>query len=155
MSDIDTIRTAIAATMRAVSGVGLVHDRERYAHAQADLKRLYVQGETLHGWYVRRVSTQETTGAIGRSEVIHRWRLRGFLGFDDAAGSELAFDREIEALRDAFRADETLGGAVITTVADEGDGAIAGLQVEDSGPVMFAGILCHAATLGLYTRHYL
>jgi hypothetical protein len=36
-------------------------------------------------------------------------------------------------------------------VLDEGD---AGVQVPESGPVMFAGVLCHAARLTLATRHY-
>ncbi|MGO1078336.1 hypothetical protein [Inquilinus sp. CA228] len=156
MSTLDPIRAAIVALAQTVPDVGIVHDRERYASNPEKLRALYVPAgsTTIKGWYVRRVSTQETSGAIGRWEIIHRWRLRGFRGFVDDAGSEKAFDDVIEAMRDAFRDDETLGGTVITTVVGAGDSAIAGLQVDEAGSVMFANALCHAATLTLYTRHY-
>jgi hypothetical protein len=154
MSSLAVVRAAIVAKALTVPGIGIVHDRERYAQMTDRLKALYAQDGIINGWYLRRISTQETSGAIGRWETIHRWRLRGFRSFVDDAGSELAFDEVIEAMRDAFRDDETLGGAVITTVVGAGDSAIAGLQVDEAGSVMFAGVLCHAATLTLYTRQY-
>lgn len=69
------------------------------------------------------------------------------MSLDDETQSELAFDNLIEAARDAFREDETIGGAVETTTVD----GQAGLQLDDSGPSMFAGVLCHHARLSLAT----
>jgi hypothetical protein len=83
--------------------------------------------------------------------VLNKWRISGFLSLDDANQSEIVFDNLVEAVCDAFRADETLGGLIAGTVMDNPN--VAGIQVEDSGPVMFAGVLCHSARLVLYTWH--
>jgi len=154
MSTLAEIRAAIVAVLQAVPDVGIVHDRERYAQDTKRLAQLYAVDGAIRGWYVRRVSTQETSGAIGRWEITHQWRVRGFRSFKDEDASELAFQDVIEAMRDAVRADETLGGTVIDTVVGDGGSAVAGLQVDEVQSVMFAGVLCHAATLTLYTRHY-
>lgn len=143
------IRAAIAATLRAVPNIGVVHDHEPYLKTEAKLRELYVEGGLLLGWHFRRVATREVSPAIGRAIERHAWQIRGFMAFNDAGTSEVAFDDLIEAIRDAFRADETLGGAA-STIDDEA----AGIQVEDSGPVMFCGVLCHSARLALTTTNY-
>ncbi|GAB4184229.1 MAG: hypothetical protein OHK0024_24390 [Thalassobaculales bacterium] len=151
---VTNIRTAIAARIAGVAGAGKVHTHERYAADIATLKAMYVTGGTLAGWYVRRIGTRETSPHPGRWIVVHRWRLVGFRGFEDAAASELAFDELIEGIRSAMRSDDTLGGLVDTCIVDGGAGE-AGVQVVDSGPVVFCGVLCHAARLDLATRHHL
>lgn len=143
-----TIRSAIVAKIETVAGIGLVHRYERYAVQQEAMRQLYLTGGNVDGWFVRRVETVERSRAIGRYIEDHRWAIRGFRSLVDADASELAFDATIEDMRDAFRADETLGGAIDSTLVDD----LAGLQVDDSGPVMFAGVLCHAASLTLWTR---
>lgn len=154
MPTVEQIRTAIANKIAAVADVGQVHAWQRYAQNNADFRALYVAtiagAEQLRGWHVRRVATDETSDARGRYVVTHRWEIRGYMGLDDGAQTERTFDTLIEALRDAFRDDETLGGLVSSTVIDEG----AGLQLDEHVPVMFAGTLAHMARLTLYTRHY-
>lgn len=151
------IRAAIVAKLNSVTGAGTVHEYERFAKAEKDLRALYEYGSApdnrIMGWHVRRTAKSEKSHAIGRTVVVNTWQIRGVMGFDDADQSELLFDALIEAIGDAFRADETLGGVAETALEDMG--GIAGIQVEDSGPVMFAGILCHSAKLKLVTRHYL
>ncbi|MBI1386283.1 MAG: hypothetical protein GC150_15360 [Rhizobiales bacterium] len=149
------IRGAIAAKIAAVAGVGKVHAFERYAKGESDLRSMYVTDGVLAGWYVRRIATRELSPHPGRSIVWHRWRLGGFKGLLDAETTEIAFDETVEAIRAAFRVDDTLGGLVTTCTEPEGDGALAGVQLDDSGPVMFCGVLCHAARLSLSTRHHL
>lgn len=152
---LDTARAAIVAQLNAIPDIGRVHDRERYVADMVGLKALYVADiggqQQLRGWYVRRVATPQTSRALGRYERTYAWHIRGFMALSDAEASELAFDALIEAICARFRADETLGGAVASTVI-EGE---AGIQVKESGPVLFAGVLCHAATLTLATRVYL
>lgn len=154
MPTVEQIRTAIADKIAAVADAGRVHAWQRYAPNNTEFRALYVASiggaEQLRGWHVRRVATQETSDALGRYVVTHRWEIRGYLGLDDAAQTERTFDTLIEALRDAFRTDETLGSLVASTVVDEG----AGLQLDEHVPVMFAGTLAHMARLTLYTRHY-
>lgn len=151
MPTISQIRDAIAGKIAAVPGSGVVHSFERYSKREADFRPFYEDAGTIRGWHVRRATTSETVPARGRHVVDHRWQIRGYRALDDATASERAFDELVEALRDAFRADETLGGVVATINIGEQ----AGLQVEDSGPVMFAGVLSHSVRCALTTRHFL
>jgi hypothetical protein len=154
VSTVADIRTAIVTRMNAVSGIGVVHAYERYA---ADLKTLALlysagAGQPIKGWFVRRALTQETGNVQGRTIERIRWRIQGVMSLDDAAASELTFDALIEGVRNAFAADETLGDAAITCINGDGESCI---QLDDAGPVMFGGVLCHAARLGLNTIRYL
>ena len=141
------IRDQIVAKLTAVTGIGLVHRFQRYATKQSDFKALYESGGKVLGWFVRRVSVAEREDASTYNREVTRWRIEGVMSLDDDAETEIAFDALIDAARDAFRADQTLGGTVETTVVD----GQSGLQLEDSGPAMFAGVLCHHARLSLAT----
>ena len=158
MSVLEDIRAAIKAKILTVPNVGTVHDRERYATDQGSLRALYAFGDParIQGWHIRRLATEEVSPALGRYVVTNEWAIRGFMGFDDADQSEILFDGLIEQIRDVFRVDETLGGVVVATApAREGTEKAIGIQVVDSGPVMFAGVLCHSAQLRLFTMHFL
>lgn len=152
---VQTIRDAICTTMRTVSGVGVVHNYQRYAHGMDTLKAMYMAtgSKQLLGWHVTRLAASEYGRIQPRSVERIDWRIQGVMALDDAAQSELAFDDLVEALRDAFRNDDTLGGTVATCT--QPDGNEAGLQVDDAGPVMFANVLCHGVRLSLHTIRYL
>jgi hypothetical protein len=160
MSNLDTIRAALLALVRAVPDIGQVHDRERYIREEAKFRELYLfrhsTGEEpqLRGWWLRRARTQENTIGISRNVEVHTWHLRGYLALADAASTELAFDGLIESLRDAFRADPTLGGVCEQSPLADGNNTD-GLQLLESGPVLFCGVLCHSALLELRTWSYL
>jgi hypothetical protein len=144
---LETIRAAIVAKLNAIPGIGLVHGYERFASGEKDFRAMYSNGSRILGWHVRRVATEETSVALGRWQTIHRWEIRGYAGLSDADASEIAMDNLMEAIRDAFRADDSLGGAVDTCTRPDA----AGIQIADSGPVMFAGVLCHGVRLTLRT----
>lgn len=148
------IRAAIVARMNTVANIGRVHAYQRYSSNSAAFAELYsvtIGGvKQIRGWWVSRIATRETSDAIGRYVITHTWRIHGYRSLDDAAASETEFDSLIEALRDAFRIDDNLGGVVSSTVVDEGSG----LQIDEQAPVMFCGVLCHAARGRLFTRHY-
>ncbi len=158
MPTIDQIRAAIQAKIEAVPGAGTVHDYERFAADQAKFREFYLSGAAadrrILGWHVRRAATRETYIDVSRWVVRHEWRVRGFMAINDADATEKLFDALIEAIRDAFRANPTLTEEpdYCDVVTDE---QRAGVQVADSGPVMFAGVLCHAARLEFTSRHYL
>ena len=148
-----TTRAAIVAALRAVPGIGAVHDHEPYANQNTTLRALYVvqtdDGEQLRGWYVRRVSFRVVRNGCGLPRVFTTWQIRGFMALAEEAGSELAFDALVDAVRGAFDADPSMGGAVLSTLSADGE---VGAQLSASGPVMFAGVLCHAADLTLTTE---
>lgn len=151
------IRTAIVAKLEGIADIGVVQAYERYAADLAKLKTLYYSAthNAVRGWFVRRIQTAESGNVLSNTVERIRWRLVGVMALDDAAGSELVFDGLIEAIRDAFAADETLGGAV-DQCADPDDGSgESGIQLDDAGPAMFAGVLCHMCRLRLTTIRYL
>ncbi|MBH03977.1 MAG: hypothetical protein CMP08_07620 [Xanthomonadales bacterium] len=155
MSDvaIATIRSTITETLQGIPAIGRVHDYERYASAKADLKALYEYEGQIRGWFVRRAGAAETMPdtRLGRTAVDNRWQIRGYMSLADAEASERAFDALVATIQAAFRTDETLGGVVNTTFFQDR----AGIQVDDLGPVLFAGVLCHGARLSLRTRHWI
>ena len=156
-TSVATLRAAIKAKILTVAGMGVVNDYERYAKDQSKLSAAYASaaqaGQRIYGWYIRRVRTAELLIDVGRNYEDHAWRIRGFMSLDDTDATEKKLDDQIEAMRAAFRADPTLGGICETTFR-EANGNQAGLQLEESEPVLFAGVLCHAARLGLITRVY-
>jgi hypothetical protein len=151
MPTANDIRAAIKARLEAVADIGLVHDYERYAAEQSRFRQLYGAGGRILGWNISRVAARETFVDTGRWSVLTSWRIKGYMSLDDADQSEKLFDARIDAIRDAFRADDELGGAVLTSIRP--DNSESGIQVLDQRPVLFAGVLCHHALLGLTTQH--
>lgn len=153
---IATVRSAIVTRLSSVADIGVVHAYERYANDLARMKALYwsASHNAVRGWYVRRPATAETGNVQGRTVEQIRWRIVGLMALDDAAASEQTFDELIEAVRDAFAADETLGGTVDQCTNPDGEGESC-IQLDDSGPVMFGGVLCHACRLSLTSVRYL
>lgn len=151
------IRTAIVARLNSVSGIGVVHAYERYAADLAKLKTLYCPtGETtIRGWFVRRFRTNESGNIQSRTVEQIRWRIQGMMAVNDAAASELTFDELIESVRDAFAQDETLGGTVDQCSEPGNEDGESCIQLDDAGPVMFGGVMCHACRLSLPTVRYL
>lgn len=144
------IRAAIVATIAGIPLVGLVHDRERYAKTEPQLLSHYGIGKDVLGWFVRRVGFRRETISTMRVRIVTQWQIRGYASFVDERASETAFDALIDAIAEAFERDDTLGGLVESI---DGDGA-SGIQQADAGPVMFAGVLCHATRLSLTTVHH-
>jgi hypothetical protein len=149
------IRTAIVTRMLTVADIGVVHPYERYSTDLAKLKALYGYNGAIRGWFVRRPRTTETANVLGRTVEQIRWRLQGYMAFNDAAASEITFDGLIEGLRDVFAADQTIGGVVDQCTDPSNPDGESCIQLDDAGPVMFGGVLCHAARLGLTTTRYL
>lgn len=154
---IAAVRAAIVALLGGVADIGVVHSYERYSKDLAKLKTLYFSTphDQIRGWYVRRIITHESGNLQSRTVEQARWQIRGFMGLDDAAATELTFDDLIEAVRDAFSQDETLGETVAQCSDPDNSDGETGLQLIDAGPVMFAGVLCHACRLELTTVRYM
>lgn len=152
MPTLAQIREAIRVKVAAVAGIGIVHDYERYAAAQSEFKALFLSAGQVRGWLVRHLGLREQAPYIGRTVIDHGWQIRGYMALDDSAATEKTFDNLVEAIVLAFRNDDSLGGLIATMNPE--DQSFSGVREEDSGPVMFAGVLCHSARLALTTRHY-
>ena len=161
-STLATTRAALQALLSAVPAAGVVHPVERYASTEQGFKQAYLYTHTdpaadafaaephIRGWYLRRTETAETT-VNGRILNEHTWLVRGYLAFKDAIASEIIFDELVERMRDAVRVDGSLGlpGLMGSSPFEE-----RGVQVANAGPVVFAGVLCHSATLQCKTRSW-
>lgn len=146
MSEHLTLRTAIVAKLLTVTDIGTVHSFERNARDEAGFREIYAAGERVQGWHVRRVSRRE---GAEFNQVFTDWEIRGFMSIEDAVETELLFDTLLDAICDAWRADPTLGGAVLYPMDDASGVPV----IADAGPVLFAGVLCHSVRLKLTTRH--
>jgi hypothetical protein len=158
MSNVQVIRAALTALMGAVPKLGVVHGYERYHTSESQFKELFVADidgqEVLRGWWLRRTATAERSLGVGRNVEVNTWTIRGYMGLNDELATELQMEALVEALRDKVRTDPTLGGVCgQSPIADSGN--VDGLQVQDMGPVVFCGVLCHAAVLQLTTWSYL
>lgn len=153
MPTVKQIRDAIKAKVAGVAGSGQAHTYERYAKEASKFVELYKDASSgrILGFHVRRVATREVLVDTDRWAIYHAWRIRGYMSLDDADATEELFDTKIEALRDAFRDDDSLGGLVFSCVNPQSNEA--GLQLLDHSPVMLAGVLCHKAELALTTQH--
>jgi len=157
MPEAAEIRTAIQTLMQGVADMGVVHDYERYTKHPAEFRALYLEQDPdtgkdrIRGWYVRRLARREASDYNGRTRVTMTWRIQGYVSLDDETATEKVFDALLDALVAAFRADETLGSVVDSTIV----GQDAGLQIEDTGPVYFGGVLCHSARGRLMTQHFI
>jgi hypothetical protein len=153
---LSAVRTAIAATLLSVADIGAVHDYERYSHDLDTLKKLYYSPShrQLRGWFIRRVATQEEGILPPRYLERVTWQIRGVMALDDAGGTEKKMDDLIEAIRDAFRNNRTLNSTVMKQGALPA-ASPRGMQLDDFGPVMFGGVLCHGVRLSLVTTREL
>lgn len=159
MSSVAQIRSALYLMVAGVPEVGLVYDRERYVRDEAKFRTLFIYtpagGEPqVRGWWLRRTKTQEYSANTQRVINVHSWVIRGYMALNDQAGSELVFDGLVESIRHAYRADPTLGGVCQLGPLQGADGSD-GIQLDDTGPVSFCGVLCHSAALSLRTWSYI
>lgn len=163
MTTLAEIRAAIVAKIGMVPDVGVVHGFERYSKQERDFAALFMwqpprppeepqPAKELRGWFVRRLSRREYEKNATTLRVETGWTIRGFMALQDARASELIMDALVEQLCFAFRVDLTLGGLVENIPATEGEPS--GLQLVESAPFMFGGVLCHGVQLSLTTVHY-
>lgn len=151
---LETIRDALVAVMAGIPDMGAVHAWERYDKEAGRLLAHYtveVDGKRqVRGWFVRRAKTGTTRQAGKAFFDRHAWEIRGYMGIEDATQSERVFDGLVEALRGALLADLTLGGVVMPPERRD-DGPELTLE---TGPVLFAGVLCHSASLQIVTKSF-
>lgn len=152
MSTITEIREAIVKVIKSVPEIGQVHNFERYTNNLTDMREFYEvksQGDgKILGWFIRRVSTAEYIDTSMDSRIVHSWEIQFYMSLVDSAQSEILFDEMIEAVRTAFRIDQTLEDLGINIEQDNRSG----LQLVESRPFMFASVLCHAARFTLSTE---
>jgi len=155
MPDVAAVQDAIVANVSGVTDIGQVHDYERYAKGQSDMRGFYeatISGvKQIRGWHLVKLNDRTLNVSLGADDVRTEWELRGFMSLDDSTASEKVFLALIEAIRKAMRADPDLGNVANTHDAESDQ---AGWQIPEINKVMFAGVLCHHARMRLITWHH-
>ena len=151
MPTLAQIRAAMKSTVGGVADIGVVHDFERYTESESAFKTFFVSDGEVLGWIIRRVGRKVTSPGIGRYVMTNKWRITGYMSLDDDTATEKTFDDLLDAIAAAFLADDTLGGVVASVITPDN---VAGAQLDQSGPVLLAGVLCHSARLTVFTVHY-
>lgn len=96
-----SIRAAIKTEMNTVTGIGIVHDYQRWAANLKDFLDLMLftagTSKKIFGWMITRTSAEVMR--IGNNfRVTHNYKLIGLYGLKDAAASEKLLNLVIESL---------------------------------------------------------
>lgn len=114
------IKTQIKTIMEAVSGIGVVHDRERHSRSLAAyLDMMRTSSGVVNGWTIHRESTEPQRVVIGvgsgKIERSHKFRIYGIYDLNDADDSETTFQALIEAIFTAFKDNPTINQTAISS----------------------------------------
>lgn len=145
------IRAQIKVILGGVTGIGIVHDYERWTNDwNTLLTRFKDSNSRINGICFSREKWQERQSTAGETEVAHVFLFRRIMGLKDEQTTGITFDDNLDAIRSAFRGNKTLNGTCLTIDPDWGpmEGAV-GLQGDLIDIRMFGAVLCHVAEMRL------
>jgi hypothetical protein len=104
--------TEIAERIRLLPGAGVVHERTRYRLSWEEFIEAFRDpvSERIRGWQLVRRKAEEGDAA---THDIETWHLLAFVGVEDAAGTALMIQEDVDALRASFAADPALSFGVV------------------------------------------
>ena len=128
------ILAQIKATVESASGIGTVHDYERWANKHADFETLFKSGSKINGWFISREAIQDEW--VTQLEILttYTYVIKGFYSLDDSAASEKTFQALVDAVMNKLRAKVTYSD---TTEKAEPP------QARLIGSLTVFGIACH------------
>jgi hypothetical protein len=135
---------AIQTKMSTISGIGTVHDYERWAISWQRFLELYAwtdpdTGErSIRGWTLSRRATTEDRETSASNLTRHQIFCRGIMGLEDSSASEKTFQNLIESVRESFRPELYL----TDTAFVESPVEVRTVEVR-----MIGNVLCHYAEL--------
>ena len=130
--------------LEAVTGVGTVHDYERYSKDWATYKDLFKSGDHINFIEILRPSFErDIQGSDSTERVTHNFTLRCAYSLSDELASEKTFQDLVEAYCTAFRDKPDLQDA-----AEVVEYPIRG-RISNG---MFGSVLCHIAEIEISIR---
>ena len=140
-----TFRDEVKTTLEAVDGIGQVYDHMRLLTHWEKFKQDAVKDGRVNIWEITRLTMEEELetpqnqgGVEGCFQDKHLIGIIGHFSVDDKKESEKTFQDLIDAIVEAFRVNNTLGGTVLIPQQP---------QVPGIGHEMFASVLCHAVQI--------
>ena len=146
---LDTVRTEMKTIIEAVSGIGKVHDYERYTHDWKKYEQLFTKADKVNTWQIERPTfsryvhgSQGPTAGVER--VIHDFIIRGFYALSDELASEKTFQDIVEAVCQAFRNKPTLNDKA-EMIKISSDSPVTGRIFKD----YLGAVLCHIVEISI------
>lgn len=149
------IREQIKTILSGVSGIGVVHDYERFSNDWKKYLSLFTveddNGEKrINGCTFTRVATPEKWLTNVEYLRVYEFDFHGIYSLKDSDATELVFQSTIENVCDAFRAKPTLNGTCETITPEFGAlSGRSGMQVETIENRKFGVTLAHYFKLRL------
>lgn len=143
------IRTALKAILEGISGIGRVHDYERWTPEWKGVLDLYRDptSGTLRAWTITRGATPEDLltvgGTSGQNLRRHEMVIRGYWALDDSAATEKTFQGTVEAICVELRKDPATTALGTSVLGSSGPPT-----VRVVGHVLLGDALCHYAEIG-------
>lgn len=137
------IRAQIKTDLESVSGIGVVHDRQRFSRSWAEWFKLMTSDGVVNGWTIHRQATPGTRANVAQVEREHSFAIFGVYNLDDENNSEATFQALIESIFAVFRDDPTLNDTALETDP---------LNVDDVDVEEYGGRLYHVCDLTLTAR---
>ncbi|MBW2606140.1 MAG: hypothetical protein JRD05_00745 [Deltaproteobacteria bacterium] len=139
------IRAQVKAILSGVSGIGVVHDYERWATNWTKYLELFSTGGRINGWQITRKKTSAVTASVTHDSRKHTFLIRGIYGLKDSEATEITFQALIESVCAAFRSKYQLNDTADNTEP---------VQVDLVENRVFGNVLCHFCELTLIAEEY-
>lgn len=146
------IREQIKTVLGSVSGIGIVHDHDRFTtNNQKMLDYFKDASGRINTCMFRREKMSKKTITIGQNkERIHVFAIRVIMGLNEAQDTGTIFDDLLDSVEKVFDSKQTLNGTCRSLSPEWGPIAgISGAQIDISEDRIFAGVLCHYGELHL------
>lgn len=114
MSVYSTVRDSIKAQVAGISGIGQVHDYERYSADWSSYFTLFGGTNQILGWWITWDGIPESGvdgERMGSVAETYRYTVHGIMGLKDSTASEETFDDLIEAVVAKLRNQRDYGSA--------------------------------------------
>ena len=145
------IVTDIKTRMETVTDVGVVHKYYRWNQSQVDFINFFIYNPTnqprqIRGWEITRISaTEHHKGCYYRH---HKFKLSGFMSFQDIRATDLIFQSLIDEVCNVFRnVDAPVDSKWWYMDGDNEETSPA--QTPIIKPKMFGNVLCHTTEITL------
>lgn len=131
---ITSIRARVKTDLLTVTGIGQVHDYERWTNDPTTFVTFFVSAGLVNGWTV--VIGMESSWSSGHEvDRFYRVTIRGYRVVNDAAASAKSFDEEIDGVMTALENDWHLNHLV--------ENLEGGITATDPEYRIFGEALCH------------
>lgn len=107
------VRAQVKSILSGVTGMGIVHDYERWSRSLAEFESLMTKSGVINGWMIHRQSSSAEYNTNASHLVTHTYKISGIYALDDANASEITFQALLELVYAAFKADVTLAGTAL------------------------------------------